>query len=476
MLVVISDLHFEEEDSTVIPGQDEWPPLTFSRNLPPRAFVRFVNNLAEEARRNGARRLDLVLAGDIFEITRSSLWLDGPDDALRPYVDNGALGAAGEARVRDILTAINRPEGKASASLAVFRRLLQGEYEDPASGEVRAFPVPASLYFIPGNHDRLVNATPALRRQARALLGLPASPEPFPHVLAFSPEGAMIRHGHEYDPHNFGLDIEDWTTLPLHLPEAGYARAPLGDYVTQQLNARLPRLFRAHYGDERIIRHPLLRRVYLRLLEYDDLRPQSALFHYLLDIPELATEPTAIWEKAVEPVAYALLEEIHDDDFLLTWLDRLDQKWSLDTIDLIQGVLQARPWRAVGIPLQLLHTASGQILRHNRGRTGAAGYAARESGIRDGTFRFVVAGHTHRPRVELTAHDAQGERYYVDTGTWRNRVLATPNYAAFARMKGLTFAVLYGPDEDPGAPYQPGKIASLDFWAGLTQRWLADEL
>ena len=64
-----------------------------------------------------------------------------------------------------------------------------------------------------------------------------------------------------------------------------------------------------------------------------------------------------------------------------------------------------------------------------------------------------------------------GERYYIDTGTWRNRVLATEDYQAFGRLKALTYVVLYGEDEDTGKMTESRKFASLDFWSGLTQRW-----
>ena len=67
MLVVISDLHFEEESSDVIPGIGNHPPVAFSRNLPGRAYRSFIAHLATEAARNGAKKLDLAFAGDIFD-------------------------------------------------------------------------------------------------------------------------------------------------------------------------------------------------------------------------------------------------------------------------------------------------------------------------------------------------------------------------------------------------------------------------
>ena len=41
-------------------------------------------------------------------------------------------------------------------------------------------------------------------------------------------------------------------------------------------------------------------------------------------------------------------------------------------------------------------------------------FAAREAVIREGEARFVIAGHTHRPRIELLANeDPIVEQYYI---------------------------------------------------------------
>ena len=79
--------------------------------------------------------------------------------------------------------------------------------------------------------------------------------------------------------------------------------------------------------------------------------------------------------------------------------------------------------------------------------------------------------------MALIANDRQGERYYVDTGTWRNRVPSTPDYKQFGRLKTLNYMVAYGPDEDRGAlPADGIKIASFDYWSGYAQGWERDRL
>ena len=471
MLVVISDLHFEEEISYTIPAGDGQEPVRFTRNLPAKAFARFVSGLAAEAIRNKARRLDLVFAGDIFEITRTPLWWEGAQMLARPFLPANQAGPETDARVLHILEAIAAPGGTVNEALAVFQRLGRGFYIDLPQMTERAFPVPVHLHFLPGNHDRHANGTPAIRRKVRQLLGMPDSAAPFPNAIPFQVERTLVRHGHEYDYINFNQDLRGQERIPLHLNSADYMAAPVGDFVALNFAARLGPLFRSYHSDEGIRRDPLLRRVYLRILEFDDLRPQSAALNFMLNIPNLSFTHREIWSRALEPVAKLLLDELHDHPFLLTWLDRLDKKWQLDTVDIVQGVLKLQPWSILGVPLGVLQEASDKALSTAETNHQAVALAARESVIQTGEMLYVVAGHTHRPEVALLKSDQHGERYYVDTGTWRNRVLATADYTGFGRQKALTYVTIYGPDEDQGNPPQPGKISSVDYWYGLTQRW-----
>jgi hypothetical protein len=116
---------------------------------------------------------------------------------------------------------------------------------------------------------------------------------------------------------------------------------------------------------------------------------------------------------------------------------------------------------------------SNSAVSHVKESVGPHIYAAREEAIQQGDYHFLIAGHTHNPATELIASDVKGERYYIDTGTWRNRVPATPDFKSFGRLKALTYTILYGPDEDQGDPPVPNKVASLDFWSGVTQRWIS---
>ena len=466
MLVVISDLHFEEERTDAIPEGGGLLPVAYSRNLPAKVFRSFINHLAQEAIRNQAHSMDLVFAGDVFDLNRTSLWFRANQINLRPYVNNKDVDGDLEEYIKKIVAQI-RVEVEVGRSLGAFRLLAEGKYWDKVE---KAFPIPVTLHFIPGNHDRLVNSTPAIRQMVRQSLGLPGADEPFPHILTFPEEGVVVRHGHEYDRFNFSIDLSPETTIPFQIPDEAYDEPTFGDYATVDIAARIPYLFRRHHGDDRIRKDESLRTIYLRFLEFDDLRPQRAMFNFLVNIPGRDIGPKVVW-RAIEPIIYQLLEELQDDSILGTWLDKLDKEWRLDTIDVVQTALTLRSWRLAGIPLGLAQFISNSIIAGRDDVPPASKLAAKETVIQSADYRFLVAGHTHKPAVELIASDSKGERYYINTGTWRNRLPATPDYDGFGRLRALTYVVFYGPNEDTGLEQLGRKVSSMNYWNGFTQRW-----
>lgn len=472
MLVVISDFHLAETQSRNIRTLFNKAPIEVVGNVKLKAFVKFLARLDEQARRDGARRLDLVLAGDIFELHRTALWFrDNPHD-VRPYVSTPDVTDCLQAKVVEILAEINREDSETGQVLASLRRLVADNCYTTDAGLVREFPVPVTLHYLPGNHDRLTDATPGLRRTVRGLLGLPVSIAPFRHVLVFEEERAVVRHGHEYDPLNFCQDLTGVEIFPLYLPREAYGCATIGDWISVELAVGIGEVYREYHGDDHIQANPLLRRVYARLLAFDDLRPMHALFFYLLAMPASEFTPREIWEQAIRPVVVRLLDRLSEDPFLSYWLDRLDQENVPDLVDAIQTILTLKAWNWTGLSLGQIELVSGLALACHQSSAVPQTLAAREAPIQTGSCLFVVAGHTHEPRVELIGHRPAGEQYYVDVGTWRRVIPATRDFLSFGRVNALSYAVIYGPQEDPANPRLAGKVASLDFWSGVTQRWV----
>lgn len=194
------------------------------------------------------------------------------------------------------------------------------------------------------------------------------------------------------------------------------------------------------------------------------------MLNFLLNIPEPSLEETIVWEN-IEPRILQPLDDLHNHPFMNSWPDQMDKNWRLDAIDLIQSAMKLRPWRPAGILLDLAKFLSNTIAGDQLGLPSIESIASREAGIRHGKNPLIIAGHTHQPKVELLTSDSTGERYYIDTGTWRNRITATPYSLCFGRLKTLSYVVIYGPDEDLGDAIDRQKIASFDFWTGVTQQW-----
>jgi len=495
MTVVISDLHFEEEKKDIISdpsGAQE--PINFRRNVPAVAFEDMMRDVADQARTNGAARIDFVLAGDVFDLYRTQLWFEN-DTGVRPYCDNDKVRPALETKLLSILDGI-AAEADVGRSLKVFSRFQRGFYLGDSTSEDSevAFGMPTQLHYLPGNHDRLANATPAIRNRVRSLLGMPAGEEPFPHYILSADPPVLIRHGHEYDRYNFGEDLSH-TQIKPDLPIAWYNAATWGDYNTVAIAARLPFLFRQVYPDPLILGDLALQVIYCRILEFDDVRPQSAVLDFFLNTtvpvkfpneagpgPRPARAPgaatpgdiyahredlqRAMWAK-ITPVIRRLRDEVLKDPYFRSWSWKLFT-WKAPLLFLLLRFLPLNLWiaRRVGRWLRKHRNDAGD------GKSSPETFAAHEIAVHGGQACFVCAGHTHKPQVAhiFTRNDLK--RFYTDTGTWRNAVLSAGDERSYGRVNATTYVTFYGREADPCQSSHPDH--GFEFWTGYGQNWPVD--
>ena len=435
MLVVLSDLHFSEAQSTRIGD------LTFNRNLPADIYQSFLSEINQVAVSNHLQQVDIVLAGDIFEINRSALWFEGEH---RPYVDNDEVdpGSPWEAKILQILDAIATEE-KVGETLQLFRSIQE------------RFDVEVRLHYILGNHDRLLNATPALRAQARMLLGMSGQGALLDHQFIYWDQDGkpfcLVRHGHEYDPMNFSVDTHALDVIPTEFSEAVYGNAPLGDITTIEFGAALPFYFVEHYGVDKILSNPILMALYHRLMDFDDVRPTSALLAYLFSTPGVPKKQT--WE-FMRPCftrtinALSKIDRIHEEIGETASIKKSQRV-------LLEGVLNSDLLKN-GVPYwtvkQLMKQVSKKIKLNSQAK-----WAKREALIQDlqSGCKCVIGGHTHVPEVSLVSAKQGDEQYYINTGTWRNMVPATKDFKAFGKLNATTKVLIFQPDEVPTAQDSP---------------------
>ncbi len=436
MIVVMSDLHFQDTRNDVFQDSNK-KSVPVERNISPDAFEQTFEEILTTADLNDAKEIIVVLAGDIFDINRSQKWLE---QEIRPYGEHSVKqwGPIAEG----IMDTIIESNG---ASLKIFRNFLRHRWKK--KGALR-------LVYIPGNHDRLVNLYAPLRRKVRACLGYTKPNDAvFDNFFLSKKYGVIIRHGHEYDSTNFGRKLSRRHGFSLN-PE-DYSLPSLGDYATIDIGAGFPFEFKRRYDAEMRFgpNADVFQLLYCKLLEFDDLRPQSDIIDFILkDTPQSMNA----WE-FVLPVADAIITKAIGSRFLRSKLGAWGKLLPLLNL----------------FPLSWIPT---KFLIRRIGSSDAHGnepwrYALREQALRSTEGRYVVAGHTHNPSVEYLKQRTEDgkELFFFDTGTWRQQIRKCRDNKTFARSKALTYIVFYSSQEDCHRVYGH-KQYSFDYWSGFTKK------
>lgn len=426
MLIVMSDLHLAESKTNQLGD------TTYNLNLPALVYQNYFLEIQGLIHQNNVKKIDLVLAGDIFEITRSGFWLL---DNLRPYDHLKYITSDSpvEGRIIELLKEIEGNE-RVAETLQVFRSLKD------------IFQIPVEFHYIPGNHDRLINSTQKTRNKVRELLGMENSEQPFDNQIIYKSEGeplALIRHGHEYDPKNFSTNLNYLSSIPTKLEKKFYDQPNIGDFITTDIGSRLPVAFKEFYGVRKILEANQLQRIYQRLIEFDNVRPATALLNFLFATPGIQMKKT--WE-VIEPVFNQITREIgHYRNHLIQMLKTQGQ--NSFSMELILRFLTLKPlmknfpyWLIRGVLKGMSKKIKIKSVRH---------LLIKESFIKDknNPIKCLIFGHTHVPEVEILAVKNGKEVYSINSGTWRMQIPASPDLLQFGRLRSLTKVLVFGSDE-----------------------------
>ena len=435
MLAVVSDLHLQHtaHDRVRFVSRDRVWESGVSRNVTSGAFRLLFTEIRDAAERCRARRVDLVLAGDILDLVRSPIWLWGGATHPRPWDD--VQGAHGDAMRRRVLQVLDRIEEECAECLEALRGVARdGTFR--IHGEAVRLAEEVRVHFLPGNHDRLANLWPDVRARVAQMLGAPAPHVGFPHELSDallqSAYGARVRHGHEYDKFNFALDIADEPALEAG--ESDYAAPVFGDFMALDVAVRLPLAFRAFHAlslrrDDEVGER--FRRMHAALSEMDDVRPQRMLGRYL----RTQMRPGEL--EALRPVVRNLADLLRTDPFFADEAARVGVEVPRAKLEL------AVRFAAIGDLLDgLVETLDGS----GGGAPSPATCAALERTVGSPPPDVVIAGHTHYPDVVPLPPGGSGEApFFLDTGTWRTLVRGEPD--CFGRLRTYTMVLCFDPDE-----------------------------
>jgi UDP-2,3-diacylglucosamine pyrophosphatase LpxH len=459
MLVVISDLHLVDGTAG-------------GKNLTPEAFREVflcdINSLAEH---NKAKEIKIVLLGDTIDLLRTKKWseakledrpwgLKGLADLDRnPEIaresDTARQCSATENICMDILREIirvNRP-------IFEFFKTIKREF--PSIEEDRV-----ELIYVPGNHDRLVNYYPSLREIVAQELGITnagtaASGESnsnwtsrFSEYFKSEDYGVLAHHGHKHDEWNYGGSTD---------------AVPIGDVITTEIVARIPRVFRremepripeiarAAKVDEPAARAKLNAEIAVLTEEIDNIRPLTSIFLYLRRKGcqfSKSEEHGKAYSEALNRTLCTVLRDFWKIPFVKKWT------WHLHNLGVVcSGVAQvAREWLAscrglIPDPYKDRYAKDAQ-LEHNESEE-----AKRPP--------FILYGHTHSPAQVPLRRDTNKldpDAIYINTGTWRPRIIQTVDGQEYVYLKTMTYAVFYGPEDDP--PNKKSGTRSFDVWTG----------
>ncbi len=456
MLVIFSDTHLSDE--------------TTSRNVNGSAFELLGKQIAAalSPEHKNARRVDLLLLGDIFDLVRTSYWHDQRiPDKDRPW--NGKLDSA---------TGVNAAHDKVESQfLDIVERILATDASRAMIKMIKGLPTLESgrptVTYVVGNHDRYFHSFPALQASLRRQL--PGIAVEFKTSYRSDAYQVLARHGHEWDHHNHGWQflrkvLQPGLVLDRFDP-AAYMVQCLGDVLTAELLSGMFYRLRQELSDDSAVDQEFLRGVH----ELNNLRPFLAVFEWLAWFSEKQPAPQNMY--------LDLLRQALRDALAATLDSRLARLWdTLKTDLLVYGDLTDQLARA--------HS----LLRHKKGLRLLAGFkpvanflaatvgldtsddlddcatgamddfASEEKSGR--STQYVFYGHTHEARQECFRRTRQGRvQLYINTGTFLPFVERARGSLGFWTAHRLTFALVHADDEDRRDRRGPGP--TLDLWNGI---------
>lgn len=476
MLIVISDLHFVDQTAG-------------AHNIPPDAFREvFLDRIVNLAERKKAQEIKLLLLGDIPDLIRTTRWFE-VEKALRPWGEKGLQDvqnwnqldpdtpSATEQVCLEILEEIYLANQGVFQVIHNFPQALRQKINEniteyPHLNENLA-KLSIDVIYVPGNHDRLCNLYPSVRSRLANLLNLTCTAETielddrgnwwYRNEFIAADYGVYARHGHEYDAYNYAGSNR--------YVRQDHLQVPVGDIIATEMIAGLPYIAEKY-------NEPELKE---KLEAIDDVRPLRNLgewFHTNVYQKTRASNKgplLEIFEQALNntlsvPYAPSTTPAIYR--FAASSFGR----------GLINFMLKLLGAVSITLKERLLFNLAAVILDSREKEPDEHTTAAFQTQQTNNQVRYVVYGHTHRPKVTPLAVKNNLPVIYINTGTWRDRWQRTveldrdPNFVA---IKHMTYAVFYRADEDRGQGNESNKApgtVSMDVWDGFKQKLYREEL
>jgi UDP-2,3-diacylglucosamine pyrophosphatase LpxH len=437
MLVVISDMHLADGTAG-------------DHNLKPKVFQDFVDQLAiahaKVREYNPQSRVEIVYAGNIFDMRRTHFWHQQPEH--KPWrhfqVVEGDAHAKPPASTQYLEGAVQLfNQIMIHPNVSPIKSILGDKLADRFGGIE-----PLRLY-IPGDADRLINLHPAIRARVIDFLGLdlgrsgPWDPNsPFFSYWVDHDHGALIRHGHEWDTYSFEGDPSK--------PE-DYYNIPMSDLINTELFARLT--YHASLLQPAPGSNPQVIETFRSKLEQiDNVRPVSSVVKWLAR--HFIGEEKKLLQACIENA----VTNFESQPYVKWWLSSAGHdKWynPLDEADRLEFLIAGLKRLWVGktdAALAIFDKFSNYDPYERYVEMAAKEPHVLQEGSR---IHFVVYGHTHKAQhVPIGMVGEESNRrllHYINTGSLRPTHTVARDGSSFHVTESLDYAIFYRPDERPGA-------------------------
>lgn len=440
MLVIASDLHLTDGSNGV--GLDAGAIDMFAQRL---ADLSMRASWRADGRYRPVDRVDLVLLGDVLDLTRSRRWLSG---SVRPWWDLGSpqLLETTSLIVDDIL----RHNDAALRTLRALGtegaiRLPQASHAGQPIAGSEGLPVPVIIHYMVGNTDWQLHVRGTgydlLRQRVSHAMGLiNEHKQPFPHEAEESDDlldalrrhHTLARHGDVFDPLHCGEDRDG---------------ASLGDVIAIELIQKFIAEIETNYSQD------LSPAAMAAIRELDHFRPAALAAVYLEGVLERACPQPAV-RKEIKRTWDRLADEMLS-------LPQVRQRGTLSSLDLVEGLASALLFSqrvSLGWATNIRNWLHGL-----RGSTSDSYFqhALAEADYRNRRAHHIVYGHTHNAEtLPLDASYADGyvlQQTYFNTGTWRRVYQPTHSIAGeheFLAADTFSLLALFQGDERGGRPYE----------------------
>lgn len=364
----------------------------------------------------GTEKLEIIILGDFIDVIRSTRWAGD----MQPWAGDSKKK---KDKVEEVLNNVIKK------NKSVFD-MLKGYKEEK---EVK-------ITYIMGNHDRLINSEgyDDIREKIREASGITYvknKGEPFPWEYRVDGLPIYAVHGNNYDVYNKTEDNA----------------LPVGDAIVTLLINQYPEEVKKVIDDPK---------VHHDLQEIDNLRP-STITPYWIDQVKSSLKSKKNQDILIDTWK-RLSDQFFKNAFVKDWMQKHNYLSLFpDDADKLEIAFK----HFTDTTLERIYEKFLEIKRDFIKDTDKNALEALKL-CEKYQCNYVLFGHTHESYVQLLNVENGKEKYYINTGTWRRRIVPggyKKKQIVFGQQESIDY-VLFKIDE------QSNEVKGFQLWNGTSNR------